>query len=127
MVAALETGRTSWTAVLDAVRLAPEAEVAAATIAQIREVVERLLAAGQWRDGDPPILVVLDASSDAPRIADLLGHLPVQILGRMRSDHVLRRSTPPRVPQTHGRPPRHGREFAFGDPTSWGAPGGHHH
>jgi DDE superfamily endonuclease len=49
VVAALETGRTSWTAVLDAVRLEPGADVAAVTTVQIREVVERLVAAGQWR------------------------------------------------------------------------------
>ncbi|WP_199820670.1 transposase, partial [Streptomyces sp. NRRL F-2664] len=49
VVAALESGRTSWTAVLDAVRLQPGADVAAVTTVQIREVVERLTAAGQWR------------------------------------------------------------------------------
>jgi hypothetical protein len=39
VVAALETGRTSWTAVLDAIRLQPGADVAAITVVQIREVV----------------------------------------------------------------------------------------
>ncbi len=47
--AALETGRTSWTAVLDAVRLEPGADVAAVTTAQIREVAERLIAGGGGR------------------------------------------------------------------------------
>lgn len=61
LVAALETGRASWTALLDAVRLRPGADVAAVTAVQIREVVQRLVAAGQRRDGDPKILVVLDA------------------------------------------------------------------
>lgn len=121
VVAALETGRTSWTALLDAVRLQPGADVAAVTTVQIREVVERLIAAGQWREGDPEILVVLDAGYDAPRIAHLLGDLPVQILGRMRSDRVLRRPAPSRVPGTTGRPPKHGGGFVFGDPTTWGA------
>jgi hypothetical protein len=51
-VAGLETGRTSWTAILDAVRLGPGEDVAAVTIAQVREVVERLIAAGQWAPGD---------------------------------------------------------------------------
>ncbi|MGW7199104.1 hypothetical protein [Streptomyces chryseus] len=46
------------------------------------EVVERLIAADQWADGDPEILVVLDAGFDAPRIAHFLADLPVQILGR---------------------------------------------
>jgi hypothetical protein len=121
IVAALETGRTSWTAPLDAIRLEPGADVAAVTTAQIREIVERLITAGQWREGEPEILVVLDAGYDAPRIAHLLGDLPVQILGRMRSDRVLRRPTPPRVPGTRGRPPEHGGEFVFGDPTTWNA------
>jgi DDE superfamily endonuclease len=71
IVAALETGRTSWTALLDAIRLQPGADVAAVITAQIRDVVERLIAAGQWRNGDPEILVVLDAGYDAPRIAYL--------------------------------------------------------
>jgi hypothetical protein len=39
MVAALETGRTSWTAVLDAVRLGPADGTTAVTADQIREVV----------------------------------------------------------------------------------------
>jgi hypothetical protein len=121
IVAALETGRTSWTALLDAVRLTPGADVAAVTTAQIREIVERLVAAGQWRPGDPEILVVLDAGYDAPRIAHVLGELPVEVLGRMRSDRVLHRPVPPRVPGTNGRPPKHGGEFVFNDPTTWGA------
>jgi len=122
IVAALETGRTCWTAVLDAVRLSPGADVAAVTCAQIRATVERLIAADQWRQGDPEILVVLDAGYDAPRIAYLLGDLPVEILGRMRSDRVLRRATPARVYHPlGGRPPKHGGEFVFGDPTTWGA------
>ncbi|MCE7001903.1 transposase [Kibdelosporangium philippinense] len=121
IVAALETGRTSWTALLDAVRLQPGADVAAVTTAQIHEVVERLITTGQWREGDPEILVVLDAGYDAPRIAHLLCDLPVQILGRMRSDRVLRRPAPPRMPGTNGRPPKHGGEFVFGAPATWGA------
>jgi hypothetical protein len=121
-VAALETGGTSWTALLDAVRLPPGADAAAMTVAQLRGVVERLIAAGQWRHGDPEILVVLDAGYDAPRIAYLLADLPVRVLGRMRSDRVLRRPTPPRVHNPlGGRFPKHGGEFVFGDPATWGA------
>ena len=121
VVAALETGRTSWTALLDAVRLMPGADVAAVTAVQIREVVQRLVAAGQRRDGDPEILIVLDAGYDAPRIAHLLADLPVEVLGRMRSDRVLRRPAPPREPGINGRPPKHGGEFVFGDSDTWGA------
>ncbi|WP_326680931.1 NF041680 family putative transposase [Streptomyces sp. NBC_01237] len=121
IVAALETGRTSWTALLDAVRLQPGADLAALTTAQIREVVERLIEAGQWAEGDPQILVVLDSGYDAPRIAHLLAGLPVQILGRLRSDRVMRRPTPPRVYDPKGgRPPKHGGKFVFGDAVTWG-------
>lgn len=122
MVAALETGRTSWTALLDALRLTPGADVAAVTAEQVRDVVARLIAAGQWQDGDPDMLIVLDAGYDAPRIAHLLADLPVAILGRMRSDRVLRRSAPPRAESpTRGRPAKHGGEFVFGDPATWDA------
>jgi hypothetical protein len=120
IVAALETGRTSWTAPLDAIRLAPGADIAAVTTAQIREVVERLITAGQWQPDDPDILIVLDAGYDAPRIAHQLGDLPVEILARMRSDRVLLRSVPPRPSGTTGRPAKHGSEFVFADPTTWG-------
>lgn len=120
IVAALETGATSWTALLDAVRLTPDADVAAITALQIREVVGRLIAAGQWREGDPDILIVADAGYDAPRIAHLLADLPVEVLARMRSDRVLRRPAPPRLPSTTGRPPKHGGEFVFAEPATWG-------
>jgi hypothetical protein len=120
VIAALETGRTSWTAVLDAIRLLPGADVTAVTTQQIRDVVRRLITAGQWRAGDPDILVVFDAGYDATRVAYLLADLPVEILGRMRSDRVLRRPAPPRMPGTNGRPPKHGGEFVFGDPATWG-------
>src|SRR3984893_723058 len=51
-VAALEVGRTSWTAVLDALRLHPDDDATAVTAIQLREVVQRLVEAGQWKDGD---------------------------------------------------------------------------
>jgi len=121
-VVALETGRSSWTAPLDAVRLAPGDDAATVTAAQLREVVARLIAAGHWSAGDPDVLIVADAGYDAPRLAWLLRDLPVQVLCRMRSDRVLRRAVAPRVPGSHGRPPRHGGEFIFGDQASWGEP-----
>src|SRR5712675_3457537 len=61
VIAALEPGRTSWTAVLDAVRLGPDDDEAEVTAAQVRDVVDRLIAAGHWAPDDPRILVVFDA------------------------------------------------------------------
>ncbi|WP_149181364.1 NF041680 family putative transposase [Streptomyces sp. TRM49041] len=122
VICALETGRSSWTAPLDALRLAPGDDAATVTARQMRELIERLIAAGQWHDGDLDVLIVVDAGYDVPRLAFLLRDLPVQVLGRMRSDRVLRRAVPPREPGTRGRPPRHGGEFVFGDPTTWNTP-----
>ncbi|MFE3560725.1 NF041680 family putative transposase [Streptomyces sp. NPDC059193] len=122
IVCALESGRSSWTAPLDALRLAPGEDTATVTARQLRELIERLITAGQWKVGDPEVLVIADAGYDAPRLAHLLRDLPVQVLARMRSDRVLRRPAPQRQPHTMGRPPRHGGEFVFGQPDTWGTP-----
>ena len=55
VVAALEPGRTSWTLPLDAARLGPADDATEVTAAQVRQVAERIIAAGHWRDGDPDI------------------------------------------------------------------------
>jgi hypothetical protein len=107
-VAALERGRSSWTALLDAVRLGPADDLAAVTAAQVRGVIGRIIAAGQWRDGDPDILVIFDAGYEPARLAWLLHDLPVQVLGRLSSSRVLHQPPPPREPGQMGRPLRHG-------------------
>ena len=117
VVAALEPGRTSWTAVLDAIRLGPGDDEAEVTAAQVREVIRRLADAGHWRDGDQPILVIVDAGYDPMRLAHQLADLPVQVLGRLRCDRVLHFPVPARQPGTNGRPPQHGRQFALPDPA----------
>ncbi|MFJ2634265.1 NF041680 family putative transposase [Streptomyces sp. NPDC087422] len=125
--AALEAGRTSWCQLLDALRLGPEDDVAEVTAVQVRRVVEDLITAGRWREGDPDILVVFDAGYDAPRIAYLLDGLPVEVLGRTRSDRVMRRPAPSweefyRAHPKGGRLPKHGKEFRFAKPETWGEP-----
>ncbi|MGW1766109.1 NF041680 family putative transposase [Streptomyces sp. NPDC002073] len=126
-VAALESGRTSWCQLLDAVRLGPEDDVAEVTAVQVRRVVEDLIAGGRWCEGDLDILVVFDAGYDAPRMAYLLDGLPVEVLGRMRSDRVMRRPTPSLKEYSEayprgGRYPKHGKEFRFAKPETWGEP-----
>ncbi len=122
VIAALEPGRTSWTAVLDAVRLGPDDDETMVTAAQVREVVTRLAGAGHWREGDPAILVIFDAGYDVTRLAFLLADLPVEVLGRLRSDRVMRLPAPPRQPGTNGRPRKHGRELVLADPGTWPVP-----
>ena len=110
VVAALEPGRTSWTLPLDAVRLGPADDATEVTAAQLRQVVARIIAAGHWRDGDPDILVVFDAGYDLTRLAWLLRDLPVEVLGRLRSDRVMyfpaRRASPAPAAGRSGTGPR---------------------
>ncbi len=61
------------------------------------------------------------------RLAYRLADLPVEMLGRLRSDRVLHFPEPQRRPGTTGRPRRHGREFALADPATWPAAAGDHH
>jgi hypothetical protein len=125
LVAALEPGRTSWTLPLDAVRLGPADDATEVTAAQVREVVERIIEAGHWHDGDPDILVVFDSGYDLTRLAWLLKDLPAAIMGRLRSDRVMYFPAPPRPARpagTGGRPPRHGAALKLSDPQTWAAP-----
>jgi hypothetical protein len=89
------------------------------TAAQVREVIAGLIAAGHWRDGEPDILVVFDAGYDVTRLAWLLADLPVELLGRLRSDRVMQLPAPLRRPGTKGRPRKHGGELALADPATW--------
>jgi hypothetical protein len=120
MIAALESGRSSWTALLDAVRLRPGEDATEVTATQIRELVGRLAAAGQWRAGDPPVLIVMDAGYDVVRLAWLLQDLPVQLVGRVRGDRVFYAAAGSYAGL--GRPPRHGEPIKCDDPASWPAP-----
>ena len=122
VVAALEPGRTSWTAVLDAVRLGPDDDGIAVTATQVRDVITRLVSAGHWQDGDAPVLVISDAGYDLTRLAHLLAGLPVEVLGRLRSDRVMQLPAPPRQPHALGRPRKHGGELALADPATWPVP-----
>lgn len=119
-VAVLEPG-ASWTGILDVVRLGPEDDATAVTAAQLRTVVERLIAAGQWTSGDPDITIVMDAGHDVTRLAWVLRDLPVELVGRIRS--VMRLPKPPRVYNPKGgHPPKHGPEFRFTKPETWPEP-----
>jgi DDE superfamily endonuclease len=120
VVAALESGRSSWTAPLDAVRLAPGDDATEVTAGQIRDLIARLRQTGQWVQGDPPVLVVTDAGYDVIRLAFLLRDLPVQLLGRIRGNR--RFHAPPGSYAGVGRRGRHGQAMKLDDPTTWPTP-----
>ena len=118
-VAALGPGASSWTLPLDAVRIGPDDDETELAAAQLREVTARLIAAGHWTGGDPPILVALDAGYHASRLAWLLAGLPVTLVVRVRADRVFYRHVPPRAPGTPGRQGRHGAPVSCADPATW--------
>jgi hypothetical protein len=52
----------------------------------------------------------------------LLADLPVELLGRLRSDRVMQLPAPPRQPGTNGRPRKHGGALALADLAACPAP-----
>lgn len=121
-VAALGPGASSWTVLLDAVRLGPADDDGAVTAGQVREVVARLMEAGHWAQGDPDIVVVLDAGYNVTRLAWLLRDLPVLPAARVRSNRVFHRPPPARAPGTDGRRLKHGPPLRCDDPGTWHDP-----
>ncbi len=65
----------------------------------------------------------MDAGYDATRLAWVLWDLPVELVGRIRSDRVMRLPKPPRVYAPRGGCPlKHGPEFRFTQPETWPEP-----
>ncbi|TQF01215.1 transposase [Kitasatospora acidiphila] len=122
-VAALESGRTSWVALLDAVRLGPADDATGVTAIQLRDVVGRLMESKQWHNGDPEILITMDAGYDVAYLSHALADLPVVLVGRLRSDRVmLRDAGPARSGPKGGRPRKHGGVLTFAKPDTWHEP-----
>lgn len=115
-VVALESGASSWTTPLDVVRIRPEDDATAVTAHQLRTVIDELSYAGHWRQGDPDVLVVMDAGYDVVRLVWLLSDLPVILIARVRSDRVFYRPAGKRRGPTKGRPPRHGAKMVLRRP-----------
>jgi hypothetical protein len=124
MVAALESGASSWTRILDAARIGPDDDVQAVTAAQLRGVVERLIAAGQHHEGDEAVLVVADAGYDPARLAWCLRDLPVIVTARVRSNRVFyaRPTGQAAAERRSGPRPKHGAAHRLSAPDSWEAP-----
>jgi hypothetical protein len=124
MVAALEPGASPWTQILDATRVGPDDDVQAVTAAQVRGVLERLIAAGQHAAGEEPILIAAGAGYDAARLAWRLRDLPVTVTARVRSDRVFyaRPDRQAAAGGRGGRPPKHGAVHRRSEPDSWEPP-----
>jgi hypothetical protein len=122
VAAALGGGRTSWTGVLDVIRLGPNDDATEVTAAQILALLGRLREAGQWREGEPEVLFVLDSGYDIVRLTWLLRNEPVRLLGRIRADRVMHHPAGRRKGPTKGRGPRHGEVLRLADPATHTAP-----
>jgi hypothetical protein len=118
--AGLEWGASSWTVLLDAVRMGPDDDATLVTVTQIAQVMARLAAAGICEQR-PGAVFVFDSGYDLTRIAYLADSqgLGVQVLGRVRSDRVF--YTPAstgRAEGQRGRPRKHGARFELSKPGS---------
>ena len=107
-IAQLSFDPDSWTAPVDALRIAPQADLTDATVAQVKGLVELL-----HEDRRVP-LFVFDAGYDPTAISHGLKDIPVQVLVRIREDRVFYADAPARPNRpasSGGRPPRHGRRM----------------
>ena len=111
-ISQLDWAPDSWTAPLDAQRIAPSANPTTATIGQVRRLLARLPA-----DREVPMFV-FDAGYDPIALGHDLGDQRVQVLVRISPKRVFHPDPPPRPPGARGRPPRHGPRFALSDPAA---------
>ena len=96
--------RTAWAALLDVARTTPAARTAQ-TIAQVKNVLRRLRAAGHGRKAAP--LFVFNAGYSAAALADGLLGCPVHVLVRLAAGSVFY-ADPVTWEGRHGRPARRG-------------------
>jgi hypothetical protein len=121
--AGLEWGASSWTALLDAVRVGPDDDTTLVAVRQVAAVLARLDRV-RTLAGRPAPVFVFDSGYDLTRIAYLVGQagLGVQVLGRVRSDRVFYTPAPTRSDSQLGRPRKHGYRFELSKPESLPVP-----
>jgi hypothetical protein len=119
MVAAVGSGTSSWTALLDIERVGAGGNDSVAAAVQLRRTVTGLIGAGHWRIGDADIIAVTDSLYAEAYLAHQLADLPVIVVSRVRSDRVFYAPAPDHVASGAGRPARHGAKMTLKDPTTW--------
>ncbi|HVA73465.1 MAG TPA: NF041680 family putative transposase [Acidimicrobiales bacterium] len=112
----LDWAADSWTAPLDAMRIAPHMDATTATIDQVRRLVDLLPG-----DGRVPLLV-FDAGYDGIALGAGLADVRAEVLVRISSSRVFHPDPAPRAPGAIGRPRRHGARFVCSDPATWTRP-----
>ena len=112
----LDWAPDSWTAPLDAMRIAPTADTVTATVEQIERLVGVL-----GDDRDVPMFV-FDAGYDPIALGAALADVRAQILVRISSKRVFHPDPTPRPDKSIGRPRRHGDRFVLAEPDTWPEP-----
>jgi len=113
---ALSAGSDSWTAPLDAQRLAVSDNANLVAARQIRAVLPRL--------GPLPAaaLFAFDGGYDPVQLSVELAGTGTQIVVRVRDDRTYFTRAVPRADRCAGRPRRHGAKVACADPGTWPTP-----
>ena len=113
--------RTAWAALTDVARTTPATRTQQ-TIAQVRNVLRRLRAAGHGRKAAP--LFVFDAGYSAAALADGLLGCPVHVLVRLAAGSVFY-ADPVTWEGRYGRPARRGPAVHCLEPADFTAGAGH--
>jgi hypothetical protein len=109
--------RTAWAALLDVARTTPATRTAA-TIAQVKNVLRRLRAAGHGRKAAP--LFIFDAGYSAAALADGLAGCPAHVLVRLAAGSVFY-AEPVAWEGKYGRPARRGAAVHCLEPADFAA------
>jgi len=107
----------SWTAPMDARRIAPTENTVAVTTGQVRDLLARL---GTTTATTP--MFVFDAGYDPIALTHELADVAATVVVRIREDRVFHTDPTPPAPGTRGRPRRHGQRVKLTDPDTWPAP-----
>lgn len=124
-VTQLDWACDSWTAPMDARRIAPTADALALTLTQIRDLVARLDQRRGQPDGQTQTpTFVFDAGYDPIALTHELRRADVaaNIVVRIRDDRVFYTAPPEPGTGLPGRPRRHGQRRGCAEPGSWPTP-----
>lgn len=111
----------SWTAPVDAARIAPGQDKVAATAAQIAALVRRLEESSSENAGPVPTFC-FDAGYDPIALTHEIADVRANLAVRIRDDRVFYTDPDPAQPGTVGRPRRHGERRCCAEPETWPAP-----
>ena len=118
VMVALESGPTSWTAPVDAVRLRPADTLTQVTLDMAKRVIAGLIAAGRRETAG----FVFDSEYDLMALSHELG-ATTHILGRLRSNQTFHADPEPTPgPRGRGAPSRHGKKIKLNDPATLTTP-----